>query len=200
MSFDALDWVIAPITSDSLRREDPPPGEKDKTEERNWGNEMIQRQKHTGNWTTLLGEHLVRIILETHGHRVFKPPKREHKAPDWETDDLVVEVKASNWTISGTAGEKVLGVPYKYANVPTLWNKPLVIICVAYQEWELTHGNTQIFGTGVSPEQQMFIDLWKKMNIHFIPCSKLINGDIKDLTAYIKDEHSKVGGGKTTAS
>ena len=201
MDFTACDWALAPITSGSLRREDPTPSEHDKKTEKDWGNEMIQKQKQkqTGNWTTLLGERLVKITLEAHGHHVFKPPKRDNKCPDWETDDFVVEVKTSNWTISGTAGEKVLGVPYKYANVPSLWNKPLIVVCVAYQEWELTHGNTQIFGERVSPEQRMLINLWKRMNIHFIPFSKLINGDIKDLKHYIQDEQcSQVGGWKET--
>jgi hypothetical protein len=200
MKPDAIDWALRPITNSSLRHEDPTPTENDKKEEKEWGNKVLKKTKHTGNWTTLLGENLVKIVFEVRGYRVFKPPKRDHKAPDWETDEFVVEVKTSNWTISGTAGEKVLGVPYKYAKVPSLWKKPLIIVCVAYQEWELTYGNTQIFGTNVSLEQKMILDIWKRMNIHFVPLSKLVNGDIKDLTSYIRDEYSKVGGGQETTS
>lgn len=198
MGLTALDWALAPVTTGSLRNCDRSVTEDDKREEKDWGNSAIQRDKQTGNWTTLLGERLVALVLESHGHRVFKPAKIDHKCPDWETDELVVEVKTSNWTISGTAGEKVLGVPYKYASVPRLWNKPLVIVCVAYQEWELTHGNTRIFGTDIAPEQQHMLDMWKGMNIHFVQFSRLLNGDIKDLVAFIKNEHSQVGGWKKT--
>jgi len=200
MGLEVINWALNPITNGSLRREDPTPTDKDKDEEKEWGNKVSLRQTPTGNWTSQLGENLVKLALESRGYNVFRPKKREHKAPDLETDEFVVEVKTSNWTISGTAGEKVLGVPYKYATVPSLWGKPLIIVCVAYQEWELTYGNTQIFGTAISPEQKMLLDLWKKNNLHFVPFSKLVNGSIKDLTSYIKDEHSKVGGGEETTS
>ena len=59
--------------------------------------------------------------------------------PDWETEDAIWEVKTRNWSVPGTAGEKILGVPYKYSDVPELYGKPLKIVCVAYQEWECTH-------------------------------------------------------------
>ena len=58
----------------------------------------------------------------------------------------IYEVKTSNWTISGTAGEKVLGTMYKYSDIPKFYKKPLKIICIAYQEYELTNCNTKIFG------------------------------------------------------
>lgn len=198
MQRSSREWALAPFTRGSMRRGDPAPTKQDTNAESDWGNKMIQSVKFNSQWTTRLGESLVMEVLKDLGHNVFKPDKRENKKPDLETDEFVVEVKTRTWTTSGTAGEKVLGVPYKYADVPTLWGKPLLIVCVAYQEWELTHGNTQIFGTRVSPEQKMLLDLWKRMRIHFIPFSKIVNGHIKDLTAYIQDEHSQVGGWKET--
>jgi hypothetical protein len=56
------------------------------------------------------------------------------------------------------------------------------------------------FLKGSPPKKLSKPYLWKKMNIHFVPFSKLVNGSIKDLTSYIKDEHSKVGGGEETTS
>ena len=35
---------------------------------------------------------------------------------------------------------------YKYSDIPIIYNKPLKIICIAYQEYELTHCNIKIFG------------------------------------------------------
>ena len=38
--------------------------------------------------------------------------------------------------MSGTAGEKILGVPLKYGEVPRLYHKPLKIVLIGYQEYE----------------------------------------------------------------
>ena len=46
-------------------------------------------------------------------------------------------MKTHTWCTTGTAGEKILGVPFKYSELPRLYGKPLKIICVAYQEREL---------------------------------------------------------------
>ena len=94
--------------------------------------------------------------------------------PDWETDKYIYEVKTRNWTTSGTAGEKVLGVMYKYSEIPELYGKPLKIVCVAYQEHELTYGNTKIFGE-VCSSKKKFLDLAKSMDIEYIKFSDLVS-------------------------
>ena len=38
----------------------------------------------------------------------------------------------------------------KYQNVPELYGKPLKIVCVAYQEEELTNGKTKYFGNNIT--------------------------------------------------
>jgi hypothetical protein len=140
--------------------------------ERNWGNSVIG-QISNGNWTTNLGETLVKETLEAIGHNVRKPQKRNGYQPDWETDDAIWEVKTRNWTTSGTAGEKVLGVIYKYSDIPILYGKPLKIVCVAYQEWELTHGNTKIFGD-VSENKRAILNLAQQMEIKYVKFSDLV--------------------------
>jgi len=146
-------------------------------EEKRWGNKMIG-QESNGNWTTLLGENLVRDILAKKGLNPRKPAKKSHYQPDWETDHYIWEVKTRNWTTSGTAGEKVFGVPYKYSDVPILYGKQLRIVCVAYQEHELTYGNTKIFAeeNKISYYKQKMLDLWKEMGIEFVKFSDLVKG------------------------
>ena len=85
----------------------------------------------------------------------------------------IYEVKTRNWTTSGTAGEKVLGTMYKYSDIPIIYKKPLKIVCVAYQEYELTHGTTKIFNN-VSPTKKEFLELANKLNINYIKFSDLI--------------------------
>ena len=144
-------------------------------DEKRWGNKMIG-QETNGNWTTLLGENLVRDILAKKGLNPRKPVKKSHYQPDWETDNYIWEVKTRNWTTTGTAGEKVFGVPYKYSDVPILYGKQLRIVCVAYQEHELTYGNTKIFAeeNKISYYKQQMLDLWKEMGIQFVKFSDLV--------------------------
>lgn len=147
--------------------------------EKIWGNMMIGNDTPTNNqWTTKLGEQLVYDMLVSNGENVTRPKKISGYKPDWETDYAIWEVKTRNWTTSGTAGEKVFGVPYKYSDVPKLYNKPLKIVCVAYQEWELTYGNTKIFGE-VSSQKKEILNFWKDRQIEFVKFSDLVPDYLK---------------------
>jgi hypothetical protein len=146
--------------------------EKLKNDEKNWGNLMIG-QVNNGQWTTLLGEHLVRDVLELRGENPRKPVAKGGFSPDWETDEFMYEVKTSNWWVEGTAGEKVLGTFIKYQSIPKLYGKPLKIICVANQEDELTNGKTKYFGE-ITKETQQVLDLAKSWNIEYVKFSDLV--------------------------
>jgi hypothetical protein len=147
--------------------------EKLKNEEKIWGNHMIG-QENNGQWTTLLGEHLVYDVLELLGENPRKPVPKGGYAPDWETDTYIYEVKTSNWWVSGTAGEKVLGTFIKYQNIPELYGKPLRIVCVAYQEEELTNGKTVYFGENITKKTQQVLDLARSWNIEYVKFSDLV--------------------------
>lgn len=139
--------------------------------EKEWGNRMIG-QKNNGNWTTHLGEGLVYEVLNILGENPRKPDKKSGYEPDWETDGYIYEVKTRNWTTTGTAGDKVPGVMYKYSDIPELYGKPLRIVCVGYQEWELTNCKTKVFGE-VSENKRKILDLVKSMNIEYLKFSDL---------------------------
>lgn len=142
--------------------------------EKEWGNQMINQTKNN-QWTTNLGEHFVFHLLEKLGKNPRRPSRINHYQPDIETDDAIYEVKTRNFTTSGTAGEKVYGVPYKYAEIPTLYSKPLKIVCIGYQERELTRGNTPVFGN-VRAIHQTLLQFYKnELQIEFITGSQLIN-------------------------
>ena len=147
--------------------------EEAKNKEKQWGNSMIN-DTNNGQWTTKLGENLVKDVLERTGRTVSRPKKKEHYQPDWETEDAIWEVKTRNWTVTGTAGEKVFGTMYKYSDVPLLYGKPLIIVCVAYQEYELTHGNTKIFGE-MSDRKKAFLKLAEDFKITYMKFSELVS-------------------------
>ena len=146
----------------------------DKEKEKEFGNRMIGQVNNT-QFTTVLGEGLVFAELFRQGKNPRRPLKKEGKIPDIETDDAIYEVKTRNWTTSGTAGEKVLGAPFKYAEVPRLYNKPLKIVLVAYQEYECCNGSSiSIFGN-ISEEKQRMLKFYKdEFQIEYIKFSDLI--------------------------
>jgi hypothetical protein len=144
-----------------------------RNEEKKWGNEMIGQQNN-GQWTTLLGENLVRDVLQLRGENPRKPERKGGFEPDWETDEYIYEVKTSNWWVEGTAGEKVLGTWIKYQKIPKLYRKPLKIVCVANQEEELTNGKINYFGENITEETQQVLDLARSWNIEYVKFSDLV--------------------------
>ena len=142
-------------------------------EEKEWGNKMIN-QCGNGQWSTLLGEGLVRDVLQKRGENPRKPISKGGFQPDWETDEYIYEVKTSNWWVDGTAGEKVYGTFIKYQDIPELYGKPLKIVCVANQEYELTYGKTKYFGENITKKTQDVLDLAKSWNIEYVKFSDLV--------------------------
>ena len=150
---------------------------KANTKEKLWGNKIMGTEKNN-QWTTKLCENLVEealIILKRKNIKknIQKKSSLRNKKynPDLECDSFVYEVKGRNWTTTGTAGEKILGVPLKYGEVPRLYKKPLQIILVGYQEYEARQGFA--FGDLLDKEEQTdelknSLAFYKKHNIEYI--------------------------------
>ena len=141
--------------------------------EKHWGNKMLGHTDKS-NWSALLGESLVYDILTTKGDNPRKSIGAHGFRPDFVTDNCIYEVKTRNWTTRGSIGEKLLGCGYKYSDIPELTGKPLKIVCVAYQEWELTYGPLQIFGE-IDERKKHMIDMMRYWGIEYVKCSDLIN-------------------------
>lgn len=77
-----------------------------------------------------LGQNPVRICHKQQGEN------GKYLLPDWETEQCLYECKARTYTTTGTAGEKILGAPWKYSDCYSLYGKPLNIVCMAFQEAE----------------------------------------------------------------
>jgi len=142
--------------------------------EKTWGNQMIGQTNNT-QWSTKFGEGLVYDILSLRGENPRKVSTINGFRPDWETDDYIYEVKNRTWMTNGTAGEKVFGTWIKYQDIPELYGKPLRIVCVAFQEYELEHGKIKYFGEGVNPKTQQILDMARSWNIEYIRFSDLVS-------------------------
>ena len=142
-NLEVIEWCYKGITDISLMNTESEKKLKNsKIEEQNWGNKIIQTVGGK-QWTTVLCQNLAmealiklgrKNVRKSHSVKSSLGPKKYD--PDLECDDYVYEVKGRSWTTPGTAGEKILGVPLKYGELPHLYHKPLQIILVGYQEYE----------------------------------------------------------------
>lgn len=99
------------------------------------------------------------------------PKKMNGHQLDLETKDEMIESKCGSYYTTGTAGEKILGVPYKYADVYRLYNKPLRIICIGKAE---AH-NDLVYKSDI-PEREKMKTYWKdEFKTTFIGFRELIN-------------------------
>lgn len=179
-----IKWCYEGITDISLKdTESEKKLEQAKEAEKQWGNSVLGTQNGK-QWTTVLCQDLVLEALTSLGR---KNVKRAHSmqssirtkdySPDLECDDYVYEVKGRSWCTGGTAGEKILGVPLKYGEVPRLYKKPLQIVLVGYQEYEarkkfafgdLLDKNNQ------TPELQESLAFYKDREIEYVAFTDIL--------------------------
>ncbi len=120
-------------------------------------------------------EHLCEEILTLMDKPVQKPVKKKRYLPDLETDDAIWEAKAGTYFTTGTAHEKILGCPFKYAEIPHLYGKPLKIVCLGGAEkvCREQYGNLQ--GELCSPQKKEFLDFYKERGIEFVAATDLLS-------------------------
>lgn len=153
--------------------------ERFKALEDEWGRAVLKScrpdLKCYGQWTGPLGQEIAREILIAVGHSVAKPPNINGFEPDLETDRAVIEVKTCTLFTSGTANEKILGVPFKYADVPELYGKPLDILCLAGAEraCKLQYGT--LTGNKCSQKKREFLDFYAAQGIRYVSATELLH-------------------------
>lgn len=141
-----IKWCYEPLTEVSLvNSSNTIDLKKANNIEQEWARSVLGG---VGNqWTTKLCQEVVKEALVLLGRKNVRSTtskqssiKEKKYCPDLECDDFVYEVKGRSWTTTGTAGEKILGVPLKYGELPKLYSKPLKIVLVGYQEYEAKEG------------------------------------------------------------
>jgi hypothetical protein len=145
-----------------------------------WGRKTAKLRrpdlKPKSQWTTTFGQHICEELCILQGKNVSAPKKKQGMQPDRETDDAIIEVKTQTYYTDGTAGEKILGCPFKYCEVPKLYNKPLKILCIGCAESlsKNTYGNLD--GPKVSDTKRMVLDFYKNtLNIEFIAATDILD-------------------------
>lgn len=86
---------------------------------------------------------------------------------DFETNDYFYEIKTRRYNMTGTAGEKILYVGFKYRNLTKI--KPIKIVLIAYQETEMS----ELFYPDELGEK--YIEFYKSVGVEYIPFTNLIS-------------------------
>jgi len=150
-----------------------------------WGRKTMKLRrpdlKLDKQWTNLFGEYICEEIYFLYGKDVSKPEKKNRLQPDKEIDDAIIEVKTETYYTEGTAGEKILGVPFKYSEVPTLYGKPLKILCIGGAEKACREQYGNLPGPKLSLIKKNILDLYRERGIEYIGMSDLM----KELTLTI---------------
>ncbi len=181
---EVIKWCYGPITTNSLVNTSNPALLKEaNNDEKNWARLVIGG---VGNqWTTQLCQDIVKDALILLGRSNVisntsrKSTLRNKKyCPDLECDNYVYEVKGRSWSTPGTAGEKILGVPLKYGELPRLYGKPLKIILVGYQEYEARNGygfGDLLDSSSQTEELRSALEYFKLHSIEYVGFTELLN-------------------------
>jgi len=151
---------------------------KYKNLEDKWGQDILKKRRPDlqldKQWTNKFGEHLCEELFILLGKRVSKPSKKEHYQPDSEVDDAIIEVKTGTFYTSGTAGEKILGCPFKYSEIPDLYSKPLKILCIGGAERVCREQYGNLDGVKCSPQKKKFLAFFKENQIEYIGATDIL--------------------------
>lgn len=143
-----------------------------------WGQETLRKRrpdlKLDKQWTNKFGEHVCEELCLLMGKQFNKPITRNHYSPDIETDDTMFEAKAQTFNTTGTAGEKILGTPFKYAEVPDLYGKKLIILCMGGAEKLCREQYGNLPGDKCSPQKQVILDTFKSLGIEYMGATDVL--------------------------
>jgi hypothetical protein len=143
-----------------------------------WGIELMKKHnpklKFKTNWTNIFGEDICKELCYINKKEPIKPKKITNFQPDCETDDTIWEAKIGTYYTSGTAGEKILGTPFKYADIPELYKKPLKILCMggAEKTCRMQYGNLE--GKKTTKQKIKFLEFFKENKIEYIGITDIL--------------------------
>jgi hypothetical protein len=157
---------------------------KYKVLEDTWGRAIMKIRRpdleKSKQWTNKFGEHICEELYTLLGKQVSKPIKMKKNCPDSEIDTAILEAKAETFYTEGTASEKILGVPFKYADVPALYSKPLIIVCIGGAEKACREQYGNLAGTTCSPQKQRFLDFFKENKIEYMGATDILRSLLTD--------------------
>jgi hypothetical protein len=178
-SKEVIHWIFGDLSflSNITEKNKKHDNEQYKILEDIWGQKTLKiirpDLKLDKQWTNLFGEYICKEMYILLNKIVKKPVKKENKQPDLEVDDAILEVKTQTFFTSGTAGEKILGCPFKYAEIPELYGKPLKIICIGGAEKCSRESYGNLPGMKCTRQKQRFLDFFRDNQIEYIAATDI---------------------------
>lgn len=158
--------------------------EEYKNLERKWMTSIVEKhgwkpcgKMVSGQFGHLIGYELYKSIYSNLTHE----NETRHKLDDItynidiENEDMFIEIKSSNYTVTGTAYEKITHVPFKYINLVENTKKSLKILCLGDQEVFCSKKRNNYFDP--EPESGFnynFIQMIKNYNMEYIRGSDML--------------------------
>lgn len=176
-------WILGDLSFLAVSGEPPNKSKRAaeyKKKEDEWGRLVAGTRRPDlvmkGQWTNVFGEYLCEELCVLCGARdVTRPSRKEHFCPDLEIHDAIIEVKTGTYNTSGTASEKILGCPFKYADVPILYGKPLFIVCIGGAERICRENYGNLAGTAMcTPQKRKFLDFFRECGIRYIGATDVL--------------------------
>lgn len=177
---EVIQWIFGDLSflPDIIEKNKKHDNQQYKILEDIWGQKILKNirpdLKLDKQWTNLFGEYICKEMHILLDKIVKKPVKKENKQPDWEIDDAILEVKTQTFFTSGTAGEKILGCPFKYADIPELYGKPLKIICIGGAEKCSRESYGNLSGAKCTRQKQIFLNFFRDNQIEYIGASDIL--------------------------
>lgn len=148
-----------------------------------WGQNITKKRrpdlKLDKQWTNKFGEHIAEELFILCQKNISKPKKKKNYQPDLESDDCIIEVKTQTYLTKGTASEKILGCPFKYAEIPKLYSKKLLIVCIGGAEKICRESYGNLPGRKCTEEKQHFIDFFKNNGIEYVGATDILKNLVK---------------------
>jgi len=148
-----------------------------KVKEFTWGKALVEKfglqKKVKKQWTTDFGETIVKELYTLLGDSPIESEPKTGIEIDFETTEKIIEVKTGTWWTGGTAHQKIFGVPFHYSEVPVLFKKPLVIVCVGRAE-EVCWKAGFLGGTYCTERRREQLALFERQGITAIGASELL--------------------------
>lgn len=147
-------------------------------EETRWGRSICKQygihiKSHI--WTGTFGEHLVYNALYAMDKFPVDIKAKNGYTPDFLTNDKVVEVKTASYSGSNSNIYNVLATPYKYADIPIDFGRPLDIVCVGSVEHMARHKYGLIAGQlYIDSNRNKIVECYRSMGINYIGFSQML--------------------------
>lgn len=142
--------------------------------ESRWGRELVgSRVSQQTHWMGPFGESIAYDLIKPWHGEAWKPITLGRCKPDWETEHVILEVKAGAHFVKGSIDDKVLGIPFKYLDVPQLYGKPLWILCIGRVERVSRHLYGNLSGPCQTESHRETLAYWEERGIRFVGATEL---------------------------